>query len=387
MKFPIKRRLISDVDLHLKLTKRGQVKRNDKEKQTILSRLYFEKKEELLLELKEVQLKPMSDTFESLFDLWIKNARSLKRSERTIKDHYDQVKRIWLEVFPSKRLYEFEKKDLITLREYLLEVYNKESSINSRIKTFRAFFSFLYDIEKLDRPVKFEKVSEDDKEPEILTLDQIKKLYKTLLGKLDNKKYDRYGNHIKALIRFIWLDYFTGTRRNEILYAKMDNFLIKERIWIIEKSDLFSIKEKKGGKKKTKKVIPLSKSFIKFFKSDSKRKDEFYIGDHPDGGKPIYSETGLSHALRREMDDLGFPADVKPAHFYRAKLPSDLINEHSVPLEIASKILDHSSIEVTDKHYWKKHFGVLLEAVDKVEGFDENGSFLEVSNKKIKKSK
>ena len=39
VKFPIKRRLISDVDLHLKLTKRGQVKRNDKEKQSILSRL------------------------------------------------------------------------------------------------------------------------------------------------------------------------------------------------------------------------------------------------------------------------------------------------------------------------------------------------------------
>jgi integrase len=404
VQFPIKRRLIYERDLFIKQTSRGEARRSGKEQENLLEELYEQKKQEILDGLRTEKDKANTESFEVLFDLWIQNARSLKFSERTIKDHYIQVKKAWLRIFPGKRLDQFKPEDLIDFRTALGQpqrrldkkgkpAFDKDgnpafrkklkiSSINSRLKTLQAFFNWLFDIEEIHRPVKVKRIAERDREPEILTQDQINQLYNRLLEKASS----RYPDHFIALIRFFWLDYYTGARRNGILFAKRENFYLDESVWIIEDEDpdeseeidrQFRIKEKV-----VKKAIPLAEPLKAFLETDLNRGDVYYIGDHPTEERPIYTETGISQAFRRQMDGLGFPKVVKPAHFWRAKLPSDLLNRYKIPLEVASKVLNHSSPAVTAKHYLKMQVDSLLSAVNSIEEFDTEGNFLEVIKQK-----
>ena len=216
VKFPIKRRLIYEKELFVKQTLRGKTRRSGVEQDNLLEELYEQKKQEILKHLKSEREKANTESFEALFDLWIQNARSLKFSERTIKDHYIQVKNAWCRIFPGKRLDQFKPEDLIDFRTALGEpqrrldktgkpAFDKDgnpafrkklkiSSINSRLKTLQAFFNWLFEIEKLQRPVKVKRIAERDRDPEILTQDQINKLYNRLLKKAS----ERYSDHFKA---------------------------------------------------------------------------------------------------------------------------------------------------------------------------------------------
>jgi integrase len=93
---------------------------------------------------------------------------------------------------------------------------------------------------------------------------------------------------------------------------------------------------------------------------DEGREYFFYTGE----GLPKTAVTDWQWRLRKIYDDAGIPDGH--SHRLRDTFSVDLLS-HGVPLEIVSKLLGHTSIKTTEKHYapWVKSRNDALEAAVK----------------------
>lgn len=125
----------------------------------------------------------------------------------------------------------------------------------------------------------------------------------------------------------------TGARKNEVLYARWEDFNLEQRIWRIPMS--------KSGKARH---VPISDGVLRLLDSMPRKDDCPWMFANPKTGKPYKSIFNSWHTARKKVG----LSDVR-VHDLRHSFASFLVNSGRSLYEV-QKILGHSQISTTQRY-------------------------------------
>lgn len=212
---------------------------------------------------------------------------------------------------------------LVELSVEVLEKYKAQrlktvskSTVNIEIRMLNAAIHQAAEQGWTGLPTKgFKLLRQIDKEPpKWLSREQIKTLLATATG--DYR-------------RFIEFCLNTGCRRNEVLEMRWDNIDLERRQLVVIG---------KMGKRRT---IPINDELSKMLQE--------WPGRHIGLLFTKFNPNQISMAFKRIREQAGLPSGIS-VHSLRATFASHLI-EQGVDIYTVSRLLGHSSVTVTEKHY------------------------------------
>lgn len=162
---------------------------------------------------------------------------------------------------------------------------------------------------------------------------------------------------------------YTGMRISEALGLKYSD--IEDGIINIERQ--YYLGEIKEPKYNSKRQVPMHHKLKQAFKAHRKWHEEEmkrngyktdYVFTTATGN--LYSDSSIRHALIRFYTRRGIPQ--KKIHTYRSTFCTQLCR-CGVPLEVASKLLGHKSLEVTAAHYALVRKDTQIDAIKKLKYF------------------
>ena|SRR3990167_9278376 len=268
----------------------------------------------------------------------IKKLRSWKQRER----HLKMLKTF----FSGKKLSQVMPKDVEDFKVSLLKTH-KPASINRVLATLRHIFNLARRWKKFygENPVSVSGLlTEDNQRDRVLTFEEEERLLACS------------AEHLKPII-ITALN--TGMRISEILSLTWNNIDFDNNVFIITAAN---------NKSKKIKRIPVNSILSAMLREskfkNQKKSDYVFLGD---GDKPVKDiKTAYLNACRR--------ADIKGLHFYDLRHTAGTrMNESGVGIVAISKILGHSSVELTMKRYLHPEDS-LRDAVEKLANFNENRS-------------
>lgn len=222
---------------------------------------------------------------------------------------------------------------LETCREYSFYMYdhgwNKPNSKVNIIKNLRAFVNFLYDrgyieenfSKKLTKP-KVPKREFDYVDPE--TVEKII-LAGTEYGPHDNSRNRAIKDEMRAALRFILR---TGLRINELITLKGSDLNLLSSpptFWVLSK----------GGNRE---LLPLPKDMLNELEKRQSNKLVFRV-----------TSKTCNEVLQRGAKAIGLPVKLTN-HSLRHIFASNLV-KNQVPIQMVSRLMRHSSVDITDKTY------------------------------------
>ena len=182
----------------------------------------------------------------------------------------------------------------------------------------------------------------------------------------------------RQLLKDIFLFAFlTGMRLSEIIYLTWNSIDIINGI-IRVGSDDFQTKSKEV------RLIPITKPVLEILKRrkpKSSIKDKKYIFHH---NGFAYQPDHISHLFKECVRNAGLSDEIH-FHTLRASFGSYLLQQ-GVPISSISKLLGHSSIAVTEKHYVSLTNGNLINAISHFNSLVLNGKKTQ-KNKNVKRIK
>lgn len=303
-----------------------------------LTKLRMEKLNEKL-GFKKPERKPdipfelFSEEFMELYSR--QNKKSWKRDEASLKHLNPFFKEKTLQEIKPELVanYKLKRKADITPRKTPVEV----ATINREISLLKTMFNWAEKYGKIDRnPIaKVEKFPERE--------DEKRKKWKILENDEDAiRLIDSAIPHLKPIL-IIALN--TGMRKGEILSLKWKNIDFKEGLIFIEDS--------KAGKSRK---VPMNYNVFEALK-EYPRNSEFVF----------YNSETNSHIkdVKRSFKTACNKASIKDMRFHdlRHTAASKMVNQAGVDLVTASKILGHSSIQMTVR-YVHSTTKVMRQAVD-----------------------
>lgn len=125
----------------------------------------------------------------------------------------------------------------------------------------------------------------------------------------------------------------TGARKNEVLYARWEDFNLEQRIWRIPMS--------KSGKARH---VPISDGVLRLLDTMPRKDDCPWMFANPKTGKPYKSFFNSWHTARKKVG----LSDVR-VHDLRHSFASFLVNSGRSLYEV-QKILGHSQISTTQRY-------------------------------------
>lgn len=139
----------------------------------------------------------------------------------------------------------------------------------------------------------------------------------------------------------------TGARRSDVLRARWDHFDLDEGIWRIPRS-----------KARRPQLLPLTPATAEMLRAAPRGGEYVVTGRYPD--RPRYD-------MRNAWDSVREQADLLDVYLTDVRRTYGLVVSREAGLHAASKLLRHSSITVTEKHYAPLGLDVLRAAQEKVE--------------------
>lgn len=184
-------------------------------------------------------------------------------------------------------------------------------------------------IDKIPRPKRQQK--------EVLYITKTE--FDLIMDKVDKEEF-------KVIYQLL---YNTGLRRNELTTMKWNQVDLNKRLIILNNT-----------KSKKNRVVPLNDVAFNIIKN-IKRTSEFLFVDKIN--IPITNEQ-LSQVFKDAVKD----ADVNQeyhVHNLRSGFASNLANKN-IPIQIVSKLLGHSSVQVTERFYTHIRLDSLIDAVNTI---------------------
>lgn len=259
-------------------------------------------------------------------DYLVNYSNEANLAPKTVQNKKDMLKRLL--PFLQDRPFTFE-----TCREFLSYMFahgwNTPNTRLNLVRVMRAFVNFLYKhkyieenfAQELTKP-KVPRKDFDYVDPE--TVEKII-IAGTETSQFDNERSKNIKNEMRQALRFILR---TGLRINEAITLKGSDLNLFDNpptFWVLSK----------GGNRE---LLPLPKDMITEFKSRLNKERVFEV-----------TEKTCNEVLQRGAKALGLPVHLTN-HSLRHIFASNLV-KNKVPIQMVSRLLRHSSVEITDKTY------------------------------------
>ena len=220
---------------------------------------------------------------------------------------------------------------------------------HSHLTQFNVFLAWAHENELIDQLIKFKKPRIQQKDMDVCTVDQLRRLRVWLFDNLQHSETSRERMHARNLIRA----YFAGTnlllRSQSIAALPLSAIDLKKRVVKIR-----SVPERdfnpKGMKWPNK---PINDRLLEFLQDDLANRDprEKWFLDKGDG-RPWFEQSGnVSRAMAKAFRAAGLPRDLKPFHHgMRASMITWLLENGETPVRV-QQLADHSDLATTMKYY------------------------------------
>lgn len=237
--------------------------------------------------------------------------------------------------------------------------WNTPNSRLDLVKVFRAFTNFLY-----KRKYIKENFAQDLVKPKVpkrdfnyISPETVEKIIEagTEIGVGDRTRSIYIKSETKAALRFLLR---TGLRINELIQLKGTDFNLNDN------PPTYFVNSKGGNRE----LLPLPKDMLEELKIRSERQNRVF---------EVTKET-CNDVLQRGALKLGIKTEISN-HSLRHIFASNLV-KNKVPIQMVSRLMRHSSVEITDKtysHLDQNDLSLILNSVQGVvrEGLDKNQSF------------
>ncbi len=240
--------------------------------------------------------------------------------------------------------------DLIDFREGWMEQYPSSATRNKVHERLRGFLKFCYDSRYIDRVPKMQPVKVDTVPTLPLTADQYRKLLVVIPHEFTGEKAIR----VHALVQLMR---HTGLSIMDAVTLERDEFRKDHKTGGVYR--VTTARQKTG----THVSVPVPPDVAaEVLNAAELNVNSRYIFWNTGTGKAQSAVTNWQHDLRQAFRAAGMP-DGHP-HQLRDTFAVRLL-EKGVPLEEVSKLLGHTSIKTTEKHYapWVKTRQDRLDAV------------------------
>ncbi|HSD98597.1 MAG TPA: tyrosine-type recombinase/integrase [Patescibacteria group bacterium] len=262
----------------------------------------------------------------AIHDYLVNYSNEANLAPKTVQNKKDILKRLL--PYLQDRPFTFE-----TCREFIAYMFghgwNTPNTRLNLVRVMRAFVNFLYKhkyieenfAQDLAKP-KVPRKEFDYVDPE--TVENII-IAGTEPSHYDNERNRKIKIEMRACLRFILR---TGLRINEAITLKGSDLNLFDNpptFWVISK----------GGNRE---ILPLPKDMIEELKTRLERDRVFEV-----------TEKTCNEVLQRGAKALGMPVKLTN-HSLRHIFASSLV-KNGVPIQMVSRLLRHSSVEITDKTY------------------------------------
>ena len=220
---------------------------------------------------------------------------------------------------------------------------------HSHLTQFNVFLAWAHENELLEQLIKFKKPRIQQKDMDVCTVDQLRRLRSWLFDNLQHAETSRERMHARNLIRA----YYAGTnlllRSQSIAALPLSAIDLKQRVVRIR-----SVPERgfdpKGMKWPNK---PINDRLFEFLQDDLANRNprEKWFLDKGDG-RPWYEQSGnVSRAMAKAFRAAGLPRDLKPFHHgMRASMITWLLENGETPVRV-QQLADHTELSTTMKYY------------------------------------
>lgn len=266
---------------------------------------------------------------------WMQNKKLNNLSGRSIDSYKSVLDKYLMPFFKSKSLRSFKLKDGQDLQLYLKEKELSPSRVNYILRVIN---SILNDAVKLDYLIKnpfinLSKLKVVEREKNYWSIEEISKFLDS------NKDHEFYNLYIVAIN--------TGLRRGELLGLLWDKVDFDQGFINVSRTrDRYGLKDTtKSGKSRIVPMTEATKKALLELKEFNFRDD--YVFTHRDGRLP-----DLTHFSTRIFKKSIQRAQLKDIRFHdlRTSFASNFA-ESGGDIYLLSKLLGHSSVNMTTKHY------------------------------------
>ena len=255
-----------------------------------------------------------------------KSPRTLEREQTALQRLIIELGDLRLEELTAARMEEYKAVRLRTV---------SAATVNIEIRILNTALSQAIALGWITRPTKrFKQIRRHEPEAlQWLTMEQIDRLLRVCRP-----------DHL----RFVVFLLNTGCRRNEALGMTWDDIDLRRK-QVVVRSTIG-----KMGKRRT---IPINEALMALFNE--------WPEPHVDKLFPKFSPNQITMAFRRLREAAGLPQGIS-IHSLRATFACHLI-EKGVDIYTVSKLLGHSSVKVTERHYLALDPQHLQDAVNRID--------------------
>ena len=329
--------LCTSEELDYKISKKGRVKRTDKEKENFLDALYDKTLKELL---DPKDLETYGQSVQKVLQDFLDSHHVRPSTRRRMVISFN------LFVRHTKKIPITELKTwhLTTFANRMRSNNLSESTIKTNLQHVKTFLNWCYDQELIDRIPKNPKVSPSRKEKKPYRSDQILIISEYILKHFDMSQY-----------RCFMMLKETGMRISEVLSLPL-NCIDKQWIYINPHPEI-NWYPKTGDEDK----VPISKNLRTFLDKDVRDpKHKWYLDD---GFGNQHLTYGTYYRRFKKMNrELGLTIK-DPTHGFRGYLCSRLLAQ-GVDSSLIGQIVRHSDPKMTVGHYFEKQHPALQKALD-----------------------
>jgi integrase len=216
-------------------------------------------------------------------------------------------------------------------------------SVNIELRSIKALFSLMtkWDLIKENPSKKVSCLRTPRNDPRYLTQDDCRHLISIIKE--------------EWLIRFIQFAVFTGMRIGEICSLRWENVLFDRRIIHLRNSDTFTTKNK------SERVIPISDGLFHLLNVLRMENSPGFVFIY--NGKPMLPNFA-SKRFKKYVRMAGLSEEIH-FHHLRSTFATWMLLQ-GVDIFVVSKLLGHSDVSVTAKHYASVRNDLLLKGVNTV---------------------
>jgi integrase len=347
----LKIKLISQQELEFKETKRGVVRRSEREQLALLQVLHAEKQKELDNK-KQAEL-DQGDVLANLFKQWLQSVADL-REVKTLNHYQDAVRHFFTVNPPKLRTSELGSEHFLKLARYLGKKFS-ETTANSYLRDLRAGITWLHDQKFISEQPKITFFRTTKKDPGVFTSEELEAMHYHLKVKLEEP--GRFRRKWILMMRTFMVLRWSGMRGSELLWLQWKDVDLETRkISLKEKSDGSTQDHDEDGfriKNRKEESIPIADP-LHVFLWNQKFSGETWVLDDGKGNRYWKHLNELTSAMRKFQRSLGIK-DVKPLHGFRATLATQLTDMDNANIYHVQQLLRHASITTTMGYVNKQH--------------------------------
>jgi integrase/recombinase XerD len=295
-------------------------------------------------------------TFRDFFEIF-KEFHKMKRleglAESSLENYNLHIVKNLGEFLKGHKIQESSEVSVEIIRDYIGWMMTvkklKNSTINIRLRTLRAYLKWLYTEEKIeiDIPSKVKLVKQEKKKIEVLSTYEIK----LFIAQIDRTIYSGYRDYTIALLMLE-----TGVRANECVHIEEDDIELKNRTVRIKANHAKTRRERTVII--TKKLSKLLKVLIDICKETNCT----YVFQQRCGGK--LAKRQLQNLFARYSDRAGFKRRATP-HIFRHTFASNFIRMGGNAF-VLRELMGHTTMEMS-LHYVHQSTEGIKKAFDKLE--------------------